>query len=415
MAYGNYGVRVKRIFKRTSGYSKSNVISEVTNKVNVGWNTDWYSYHRYGGIWTDPVNNPVFLANLKISSNGIYRIENKVPAQDGITLDGNLTEYAKPLPALGEPGRANIQVTGKVVNGNLYMGFIVTHGPWSGYDGLWANNDNVELLINGRSTAVVFMQGTLIKPEGIDDAIAVTTEVDGKLVTTIELFVAGNTSSYRVNIGMAGNGFKGNNEIGWHPIYWDYNYIDVNSDGVTINGIVTKNNIVLDGNLTDSVWTESIKANKVTASVNDATIDVIGTKVADGIYLGITVNHKTAPETSLSGGTAFWDYMNVEIRFNGDANQRQNTQYLFNCNEVKSTVKEFFGYCKTEQVEGGYVSTFELFIPSSALANDGITAEQASVNFNIGAVVDGGFTYILGGDWVNPTLTITADGVTKKA
>ena len=389
----------------------NHLISEVTNKANVGWSTDWFAHHRYGGLWTDGALNPTLLPNLIITSTGIDRVDNDIPTQDGIVLDGELTEYAQPLAVVGDSAKATIQVTGKVVNGNLYMGIIVTHGAWSGYDGVWANNDNIEFKINNVSTAVVFMQGNLIIPQGIDKAVAVTKEVDGKQVTTIELFVAGNEQAYKVGVGMAGTGFGG-----WQAIYWDANHITIDSVGAVIDQAVTlENGVVLDGNFTDSIWTDTVKGNAVTAEANGAEITLIGTKTEDGIYLGFTIKHFVAPENSIAGGTDFWCYLNVEFRFNG-----VKTQYLFNYKEQRGPDGTVFGHCKTEKVDDGegnvyYISTFEVFVANSALLVDGVSAEQPDVNFNYGGWFETSFVYPHGGDFGVPALNVSKDGIIKIA
>ncbi len=165
-------------------------------------------------------------------------------------------------------------------------------------------------------------------------------------------------------------------------------------------------NISADGNLTDTAWSSVNKNKNINLKANGATVNIIGTIVDKGVLLGITVTHTTPPETSLDGSNQWHTYLNVIIRINGDKDFYYTTM-------GKQNVDTFIAAHKTTKSGDIYTTTFEYFVPFSAL---GVTSSTTSISFATNGWVETGWC------WFNPsspnwntTYTVTKNGITTTA
>jgi hypothetical protein len=202
---------------------KAYIISDMLDYRHVDWNTDWHSYHRLGGLTTYYVP---LQANLFISNNGL--VSSNVEGIDGI-ISSN--EYSGTPVSVSKP-KTNVEVNGKVLNGDLYLAFTIVHNNWSVYNngaGNWWKNDNIEMYVNGEKIVILFLDGEFVIPSQITQGKSVTTtNSDGKLVTVVELCIDGDLTEYQVQIGMNGTGFE------WVGVMWNPTYGIVTENGITI-------------------------------------------------------------------------------------------------------------------------------------------------------------------------------------
>ncbi len=166
--------------------------------------------------------------------------------------------------------------------------------------------------------------------------------------------------------------------------------------------------LLIDGEFTESVYTSNVLKNKITTSANGAGLTVMGTKTADGVLFGITVQHTVSPYTALgnSNGTVyFYHYMNVEFRLNGSDNQ-----FLATCLNVRPN-DSFYSYAKTTGDAENYTTTIEIYVPNSAMGAD---SSQMSVDFCINGWFETGWCWIYKlTDW-SATHTVSANGIVAK-
>jgi len=185
------------------------IISDMIDYRHIDWNMDWHSCHRLGGLETSLV---ALQANLFISTTGLVSTE--VEGIDGVIDSGEYTGTT--ISASTE--KTSAEVKGKVVNGDIYLAFTITHGEWSSYDnraGYWPENDNIEMYVNGQKIVVLFINGELVLPSYITQGkMVTTTNSDGKLVSVVELYIQGDANSYNFKVGLGGKGF------GWVGVMW---------------------------------------------------------------------------------------------------------------------------------------------------------------------------------------------------
>ncbi len=369
---------------------------DVTHAHVFNANMDWLSWHRYGAAWTGDPGYRV--NNLYIGANGLVFGQT---AQNA-TIDGDISEYASlaKLSAVGDAAKATIAVSGKAAADGLYLGLTITHGNWSTWNANdWAANDNIEFRINEKNCNIVFINGELYFSGLFAQGVAVTTEVEGKQVTTVELFMPNTAIAYNVRIGMAGAGFGG-----WQSPWWDNNDVVVTADGVkTTNDSIASEGVTLDGVMNEEVWTADVKAKEFTTEARNATIRLIGRTVSGGVLLAMTFEHAKNPDTACQGnGMEWWNYLGPEFRVCGNNNEQIaastfNKSHAWRCRA---------GYVTTG--EGPYTTTFEVFIPC-AVAADG------RVSLGVAAVVEDGFSALWGTDWGvgNYPFFVTADGIVQ--
>ncbi len=375
----------------------SYVLSDMLHVEHCSWLTDWHAYQRLGGLSTYFIDMP---ANLMISESGLQVV---TAPENGPVIDGELSEYATPSIVKGSSSKAVVGVSGKVLDGNLYLAFEITHGEWSGYNTSWWQNDNLEMIVNNERFAIMFYNGKLIIPEAVDQGAAITEkQSNGKNFTTVELFIAGNSDVYRVSLGMNGVGFGG-----WQSLVWDNSaYFYVDCDGASLTAPVKiGNTILLDGVCDDAVWTDSVKQNAITATANGATVTTIGKRVNGGVVLATTIKHTKAPNESINGQTNWYNYLNIEYVLNYSENQFITTAR----GEYSSRI---FTSCKTELGENGvYTTIFESYVPDCEF---GVTAIQKSVPVAFGGWFESAFAWLLGGNRTVATHYITENGISDK-
>ena len=203
------------------------IISDMIDYRHIDWNMDWHSCHRLGGLESSLV---ALQANLFISTTGLVSTE--VEGIDGIIDNGEYTGTS--ISASTE--KTSAEVKGKVVDGDIYLAFTITHGEWSSYDnraGYWPENDNIEMYVNGQKIVILFINGELVLPSYITQGkMVTTTNSDGKLVSVVELYIQGDANSYNFKVGLGGKGFA------WVGIMWDYaNESNHNVGTISASGI----------------------------------------------------------------------------------------------------------------------------------------------------------------------------------
>ena len=153
-------------------------------------------------------------ANLFVSTTGLVSTE--VEGIDGVIDSGEYTGTS--ITASNTDKNTNVEVKGKVVEGDIYLAFTITHGEWSSYDNgvdNWWKNDNIEMYVNGQKIVILFINGELVLPSYITQGkMVTTTNSDGKLVSVVELYIQGDANSYDLKIGMNGKGFS------WVGVMW---------------------------------------------------------------------------------------------------------------------------------------------------------------------------------------------------
>ena len=321
-------------------------------------------------------------------------------SSNGVTLDGEILdgEYAGDVICANN-GKLFAEISGMTKNGNLYLAFTLTHGQWSELAGNWWENDNIEFKLNGgTSHTVVFREGVPTYSNNITSGVSKTLEVEGKLVTTVELCVENAGDACQFKVGMNGGGF------GWLGALWhDYcNTAYITSEGIIVNGpIDLGNGLVLDGVFDESAYTEKVKTNVIQDNANGAAVEMLGTLTQHGVLLGVTVDHTLAPNLSTGGNGDWYTFMNIEFHFNGT-----DDQFMFVASNWAS-LGQMFSYCKSVQTDGGYRSTFEIFIPYEAI---GVSADIDSLAFTASGWFETGWCWMLNNSW-NPSHTVTGDGL----
>ncbi len=319
----------------------------------------------------------------------------------GVVLDGEIgeNEYVGELIS-AKNDNVSAEFAGMIKDGKLYLSFTLVHGEWSPLNNSWWLNDNIEFkLNNGASYTVVFYEGEPTYSSNITSGMSKTVEVDGKLVTVVELCIENVPNACQLKVGMNGTNF------GWLGAIWNDNvcYAYVTEEGIIIGKPVNMGNgIILDGSFDESVYTESVKNNVINANGNGADINMIGTLTDGGILFGITIDHTKPVNTSTNGSGNWFTFMNVEFRISGN-----DTQFMFFA-QNQAFNGNMFSYCKTVERDGGYTSTLEIFIPYEAL---GVSNTVESIDFTARGWFESGWCDLLNSSW-DATHKITADGLT---
>ncbi len=375
------------------------IMSDLLDFMYYDWNADWHSYQRLGGLETTYTLNLV--NNLFISNSGL-KFSNLTE------IDGVVSQNEYPTTKVTD-GNNNISVNlqGKVSDGDLYLAFTITHNSWSAYNNgvnSWNYNDYIEFYANNQKFVILFFNGQLILPSQITQGKAVTTQSSGKLVTVVELYIAGDSMAYKLKVGLNS---EGSSSFGWVGLAWDQSFVTVTEKGIYLNSAIDLNNgIVLDGTFDESIWSTAVKTNSAETIINGAKVVIFGTKTTQGIYLGVTINHKLAPNTSTNGSQEWYTYLNVEFRLNGS--QTQILQTVQN----KSCDMPFFAYSKTTtNSDSSYTSKFEIFVPNAIV---GVTASQTQMDVAFGGWYESDFAYLFGvNDW-SSTYVLSVDGFKAK-
>ena len=327
-------------------------------------------------------------------------------SKDGVMFDGVISdgEYVGNVIIASNPN-IDVRFAGMIKNGNLYLGAVITHGEWSTTQGNWWDNDNMEFkLSNGASHTVVFYDGEPKFSDNISYGMANTSEVNGRLVTVIELCVEGVSDREYIKLGFNGVKFSWLGAI-WHD---SMNLACIGADGIRYTETLADEEIdlggiVLDGVLDEDVYTDTVKANGITANGNGASVEFIGTLVDGGALFGITVDHTKAADVALAPPYDWVTFMNIELHFFGS-----NTQFMAVAHNEYS-VGNILTYCSTVSTDTGYRSTFEIFIPYEAL---GVANGVSSIDFTARGWLETGWCDLLNNSWA-ASHTLTADGITK--
>lgn len=326
-------------------------------------------------------------------------------SENGVKFDG-VSEANEYLGEVVTCSNANVtlETKGMVIDGKIYLSFTFTHGAWAPYSSTWYENDNIEFVINnGPSHKVVFYGGEPSFSNGISQGAAKTVEVGDKLVTTVELSIAGEEDQYTLTVGMNGKG------VGWLGEFWSYDNWYTRNLYITNEGVKETYNVedgvTLDGSFDDEIYTEQVKNNSINFNANGADVTIMGTLLDKGVIFGATINHKTDPNKSLGNGS-WYTFLNLEFHFNSDSSK----QFIATCkNQVFANGMS--AYCKTVSTDDGYTSYFEIFVPYSSI---GVANTISSIDFTVNGWIETGWCWCFNtSDW-NATHTLTKDGITLK-
>lgn len=393
----NYGWKTEG----ETGYT----IGDVIHAYALDWNHDWLAGHS-GGVnvgandfATGFGTYGTYSDKLQITQSGLQVGEAAADAK----IDGDLSEYGeKTSVTVGDANKAQFAVSGFAGSDGLYLALTITHGNWSSLTtGNWAGNDNIELRINGGNVAILFLNGKLSVPDFFDKGAAVTTEADGKLVTTVELFAACAAPTYKLQMGCAGSGFGG-----WQALIWDGNAVYVTANGVGSEN-PAKAPAALDGVFDDTVWTSDVLAKSFSTDVNGAKLTMVGVNLKEGVMLGFTVVHSKSVDTVIQGnGNEWWNYMGPEFRLGG-LKDSQLAVTTWNSNAIGELQ---FGYKTVDNGNGTYTTTYEVFAPHHVTCS----SVDDNVKLAVGGVFETGFSWLFGGDNANPVHYVTVNGIIAK-
>jgi len=326
---------------------------------------------------------------------------------DGVSIDGIISEgeYVGDV-IIANNANVSAEVVGMVKNGNLYLAFELVHGEWSPLNNSWWLNDNIEFKINGgTSYTVIFYEGVPTYSSNISYGSSTTDEIDGKLVTTVELCVEGVDDINQVMICANGTNF------GWLAIV-HHNVCNVgyvSEDGILVaKPLDMGDGLVLDGIFDESIYTDSVKTNVVKANGNGATVEIMGTLTEKGVVFGVTINHTKSPNATLVYNGDWYTFMNIEFHFNGKGGETD--QYMFFANNRQKVKDRAFSYCNTIQTGSMYTSTIEIFIPYETIDE---SAGVEAIEFTARGWFETGWCDLLNSSW-NATHKVTSEGLFKK-
>ncbi len=368
---------------KTPGENANTFDDLVDVRLNDWGSTDWHARHRLGGLATATFDSEEVLEpyNLEI---GDYGLQTVIP-NGSMEIDGELTEYGSYSYAKGDTNKAVVEFSGKIVDGGLYLGLIVTHESWSDFDQMWYKNDNFEMKVNNKYVRIIFIDGKLIIPANVTAGASKTIEEGDKLVTFVELFFEGNESEYKVKFATCGEGFG----VDFQPILWDGgDMLFVNEDGI----------VAIDGVLGESMWDGE---NVLTTTANGASLSIQANKMQDGVIFGIKVDHTKAPDVSVNGETNWWNYMGVQLHFNSSE-----TMYMTTCRNDENS-NNLYPYCTTvKNDDDSYTSIFEIYVEYAII---GTTANE-EITFTVGGWFETDWAWLWDGNATTRTHKITQDG-----
>lgn len=164
------------------------------------------------------------------------------------------------------------------------------------------------------------------------------------------------------------------------------------NENVVITGefLHTEGGVLFDGILSsDEGWTDEILSRKVSGVANGATVTLVGMNTAYGVRLGVIVDHDIPVTDRVKTQHNNWsDWLNVELRLNGDYNKAIQAgvleNYAVNC------VMNF----KTVDGTNGkrYTTTFEILVAHGILGS----SSGDAVPVCIGGCYDGNFVWLFG-------------------
>ena len=323
---------------------------------------------------------------------------------DGVCYDGVVSsnEYVGKTITKSN-NKITASITGMVVNQNIHLSVVITHGTWSTSSRVWYWNDNIEFYIDGIQHIVKFMDGVAVFPSGVAQGVVNTVSKNGKLETTVEMMIEGNKNEYKLKLGMNGKRFDWLGAL-WEPV----DQPDITEAGLTYpQPAGLPNSLTMDGVFNESVWNGVNKNNNITVTANGANVNIVGTIYENGVLYGVTVNHKKAPEVSTNGDTNWYNYMNIEFQFNNGS-----SQFIYTCKN-EQYIDAFFGYCKTiTNSDGSYTSTFEIYIPFTSI---GVSNGTTSLDFTTSGWFESGWCWFFpeNQNWT-ATHKISSNGIVRK-
>ncbi|MBQ7407724.1 MAG: hypothetical protein IJW13_00395 [Clostridia bacterium] len=329
--------------------------------------------------------------SLQITANGLQIKGGAVATK--ATIDGDLTEYAqKKAITVGDIARTQVTITGFGAEDGLYLALTLNHGNWGAYSGNWWENDNIEIRINSYHTGLIFTnEGKLLYSAFFAQGAMKTVEQEGRLVSTVELFMPSNLQAFYLQFGIAGAGFGG-----WQSLVWDANNLEMTADGAV--GIIQ----TLDGVLTEAEgFTAEVLANAHTTTANGATVTLVGRTGIYGVHLGFTIVHtKGIYEACQEDGTQWWHFIGTEVRVNGLDVQIATTPWN------NHAIKCYSGFTTVDNADGTHTTTIEMVVfPFGDPAGD--------VSLSVAGIFEKGFIFLYGSDgWATP-LKVTANGIVK--
>lgn len=325
-------------------------------------------------------------------------------SENGVCLDGviNSGEYVGSVIKKSN-NITSLEASGMIKSGNLYLAVKFTHGKWSSYANDWWLNDNIEFkLNNGTSHTIIFYEGVAVYSRSITRGMSKTEEVNGKLVTTVELVIENVEDAYQFQLFMNGNG------VGWFGAIWHehYNVAYITKDGIITSGALDLGDgLVLDGELNEPYYTYNVRNNKITTNANGASVEIMGTLLEKGVLFATIVEHTKAPNVSVGGNGDWYTYTNIEFNF------LNNTKpgHIFTTMNISRT-HSTFAYCKSVKSGSKYVSTFEIFVPYEVL---GLNENVKSIDFTTNGWFETGWCWMWGyTDW-RSTHRVTTNGITR--
>lgn len=428
--YVNAGVNYKLNIDESNKYSEAdfNLIvedeiklnfSQTKSKINLNVkqnpNMDYYVKYSSsnklvcdvddaGNLYSNKLGN----AEITIQCGGKTKVVKVIVdylSENGIKIDGIKEEKEY----IGENitksnDKVVLDMQGNVINGDVYLSFVFTHGQWSPYNSSWYLNDNIEFkLNNGESHTIVFYNGEATFSKNISSGVAKTVTEGNMLVTTVELCVKGFNNKYQLKVGMNGS------NIGWFAAIWDDGVNYDHKVFITENGIQEKvdlgNGIVLDGEFNEDIYNAQVISNKLDVNANGANVSIMGTLIDKGMIFAVTINHKTNPEKSFKNGE-WYSYLNIEFHINNSSKQ---FIAIYNNRVSRNGMSS---YCKSIKTDEGYLSTFEIYIP---FASADLSNNVTSLEFTCSGWIETGWCWYFENNqnW-NSTHVLTKDGITKK-
>ncbi len=223
---------------------------------------------------------------------------------------------------------------------------------------------------------------------------------DGTYTTTFEAFIPHGTygsvtyakgGEYAIAMG----GVHNKTTFAW-DIPWDKN-LKIGSNGLSVDPNLTCNNYVLDCDFEKEIWKDA-KDKVMTDTINgtdgkSANVKLIGRKVADGVLLGVTIDHDTAiGDVNTAGADAgfYGSYQYMEINLFAVPHP---VPIFVAWNKFVQAANFDFAYKTVDHganAEGKrYTTTYELFLPFS-FWSDAVTDTSGDVLLTFILTAEGG-------------------------
>ncbi len=222
-------------------------------------------------------------------------------------------------------------------------------------------------------------------------------------------------------------------ETGYQTLFgssWGGNPFTANSPfKVTANGLKrvlpTAENVVLDGKMDDSVWTETVLSAEHTVEyeITSGKAAVNAVKLTDGVLIGIRITSSQSAFTSNGADNRFnWEHYQ-NIRLNLFATPHHVYAYAPSIDGINNgddnVVNTGFGSHEVKNTDGTYTTTYEIYVPKAAYADQDFSANIALTCIVHTTQADAGTFNVLGGteqsgadvNWFGVCGYITDDGM----